>query len=114
MKYEDLVKIKFGINGDVENNIYDDENFFKEVKRALNITWDDDDTNASVKDYIKNGATVLQNDVGSYIDFTTDILARKLLKTYCRYERNNSEEDFIDNHLQDILKLEVKYGKENV
>lgn len=114
MKYEDLINIKFGINGDIENDITIDEDFFKEVKRTLNITWNDDDTDLSVKDYIKNGVAVLQNDVGCYINFNTDILARKLLKTYCRYERNNSEEYFIENNLQDILKLEVKYGKENI
>ena len=114
MKYEDLVKIRFGIDGDIENDIATDEDFIKEVKRTLNITWDDDETDASVTDYIKNGVALLQNDVQSYINFNTDILARKLLKTYCRYERNNSEEYFIDNNLQDILKLEVRYGKADV
>ena len=114
MKYEDLVKVRIGINGDIENDITTDEDFFKEVKRTLNITWDDDDTNASIADYIKNGVALLQNDVQAYINFKTDILARKLLKTYCRYERNNSEEYFIENNLQDILKMEVRYGKAEV
>lgn len=114
MKYEDLVKIRFGIDGDIENDIATDEDFIEEVKRTLNITWTDDDTDASIIDYIKNGVALLQNDVHSYINFKTDILARKLLKTYCRYERNNSEEYFIENNLQDILKMEVRYGKAEV
>ena len=97
-----------------ENSIINDKDFIDEVKRTLNITWDDDETNASVTDYIRSGIAVLQNDVKSNIDFNTDMLARKLLKTYCRYERNNSEEYFIENNLQDILKLEVQYGKEDV
>lgn len=97
-----------------DNEIINDADFNAEVKRTLNITWNDQDTNLSVKDYIKNGVALLQNDVGSYINFNTDILARKLLKTYCRYERNNSEEYFIENNLQEILKLEVKYGKAEV
>ena len=56
----------------------------------------------------------MQNDVTTKIDFKKDFLARKLLKTYCRYERNCSEEYFIENNLQDILKLEVIYGKAKV
>ncbi len=97
-----------------ENEIEKDKDFVKEVKNSLNITWDDEITNTNVTNYIKNGVAVLQNDVKSKIDFTTDILARKLLKTYCRYERNNSEEYFIANNLQDLLKLEVSYGKTEV
>ena len=97
-----------------ENEIEKDEKFLKEVRRSLNITWEDEITNSNIKDYIKNGVAILQNDVKSVIDFDVDILARKLLKTYCRYERNNSEEYFIENNLQDILKLEVKYGKAQI
>ena len=97
-----------------ENEIIYNEDFIDEVKRNLNITWNDENTNASVQDYIRNGVAVLENDVKSDINFNTDILARKLLKTYCRYERNNSEEYFIENNLQDVLKLEVQYGKEDV
>lgn len=97
-----------------ENEIVQDEDFFKEVKRVLRITWNDEDTNSSIKDYIKNGVAVLQTDVKHYINFKKDILARKLLKTYCRYERNNSEEYFIENNLKDILKLEVAYGKTEI
>ena len=97
-----------------ENGIINDKDFIDEVKRSLNITWNDDNTNSSVDDYIRNGVAVLENDVKANINFNNDILARKLLKTYCRYERNNSEEYFIENNLQDILKLEVQYGKENV
>ena len=54
---------------------------------------------------------MLQNDFGTSIDFDEDLQARGLLKTYVRYVWNNSEEYFIENNLQNLLKLEVKYGK---
>lgn len=95
----------------MDNEIIEDEEFLEEVKRALNITWQDEDTDNNIKDYIKAGIAVLQEDVALQIDFDEDIIARGLLKTYCRYARNNCEEFFIENNLHLILKLEVKYGK---
>ena len=86
----------------------------EEIKQALNITWSDDITNANVKNYISEGIEFLQNDVKNSIDFTKDFEAKKLLKTYCRYARNNSEEYFVDNNLSEILKLEVKYAKDEL
>ena len=54
---------------------------------------------------------MLQEDVGTSIDFYEDILAKSLLKTYIRYAWNKSEEYFIQNNIERILKLEGKYGK---
>ncbi len=87
---------------------------FEEIKRCLNITWSDDFTDKNVEDYIEDGIEFLQNDVKNSIDFTKDIEAKKLLKTYCRYARNNSEEYFVENNLSEILKLEVKYAKDEL
>lgn len=90
------------------------EKLFKDIKDSLDITWEDEQTNKKIKEYITDGIELLQNDVGSSINFSEDIEARKLLKTYCRYARNNSEEYFIDNNLSEILKLEVKYAKDEL
>lgn len=89
-------------------------NLFEEIKRSLNITWSDEITDENVKNYIKDGIEFLQNDVKNSIDFTKDTEAKKLLKTYCRYARNNSEEYFVDNNLSEILKLEVRYAKDEL
>lgn len=92
------------------------DNFLDEVRKDLQITWDDDDTNEILIQYIKDGMEVLQNDVDpSYtkvINFDIDNEARGLLRTYVRYTWNKSEEFFISNNLERILKLEVKYGKD--
>lgn len=91
-------------------------NFLDEIRKDLQITWDDNDTNEILMQYIKDGMEVLQNDVDpSYtkiIDFDIDNEARGLLRTYTRYAWNKSEEFFISNNLERILKLEVKYGKD--
>lgn len=109
--YEDSEKDESTLNKNDENVIINDKEFLKEIKGKLGITWEDDDTDFNVRNCIKEGVTVLEEDVKSTIDFTSDILARGLLKTYCRYAWNNSEEYFFENNLHYILKLEVKYGK---
>ena len=86
--------------------------FLEEVRRDLQITWEDDDTDINLANYIKDGSEVLENDVGTSIDFDEDEEARGLLRTYVRYAYNKSEEFFIENNLSRILKLEVKYGKD--
>lgn len=106
MTYKEILKLKLRDKTKV------DEEFFKEVKRHLQITWDDDDTNLTIGDYIRDGVEVLQDDVGTLIDFDKDDFARGLLRTYVRYAWNKSEEYFIENNLERILKLEVKYGKD--
>lgn len=91
-----------------------EEKLFEEVKSVLGIIWYDEFTDSQVENYISEGKQLLQNDAGAEIDFDKDLECRKLLKTYCRYARNNSEEYFIENNLQDILKMEVRYGKNKV
>lgn len=86
--------------------------FLDEVRRDLQITWEDLDTDTNLANYIKDGVEVLENDVGTSIDFDQDEEARGLLRTYVRYAYNKSEEFFIENNLSRILKLEVKYGKD--
>ena len=83
-----------------------------EIKSDLQITWTDDNTDQNLINYIKDGIEVLENDAGTSIDFKEDKMARGLLRTYVRYAWNKSEEFFIENNIERILKLEVKYGKE--
>ncbi len=86
--------------------------FLELVKRDLQITWTDKETEKILIDYIEDGMEVLQNDVGTSINFSDDKLAKGLLRTYVRYAWNKCEEYFISNNLERILKLEVKYGKD--
>lgn len=88
------------------------DKFLEETKKELQITWLDEDTDAILTKYTKEGVEVLQDDVGTSIDFDEDEIARALLSTYVRYAWNKSEEFFIENNIERILKLEVKYGKD--
>lgn len=106
MTYKEILKMQLGDKTKV------DVEFLKEVERDLQITWEDDDTAKVLSSYIKTGVEVLQNDVGTSIDFDEDKIARGLLRTYVRYAWNKSEEFFIENNLEMLLKLEVKYGKD--
>nr|DAV74619.1 MAG TPA: Head Tail Connector Protein [Caudoviricetes sp.] len=94
-----------------ESEFENDELLFQESKAECNIMWKEDETDKKIRNIIRQGIDVLQNDVGTSIDFDNDLQARALLKTYVRYAWNNSQEYFIENNLADILKLEVKYGK---
>lgn len=85
--------------------------YFEEIKRHLAITWDDEDTNLTIRDYIIDGQNHLMGLCGDFsIDFNTDIDAKKLLKEYCRYARNFSIEAFNHNFADDILRLQLKYA----
>ncbi len=83
----------------------------EDIKIVLDVTWNEEITNKKITNIIVDGINFFNEDVKSIIDFEKDPLAFKLLKTYCRYAWNNSEEYFIENNLADILKLEKKYGK---
>lgn len=93
------------------NEIINDKEFLEEAKIEVDVTWSDDDTEKKISGYIEEGVEVLQNDVDTSINFYEDSEAKALLKTYIRYAWNKSEEYFIQNNVERILKLEVKYGK---
>lgn len=94
-----------------KNTIQEDFPYFDEIRRHLAITWDDEDTNLQIKDYIIDGKNHLINLCGdSNIDFETDIEAKKLLKEYCRYARNYSIEAFNDNFSDDLLRFQIKHA----
>ena len=105
MTYEEIKNLKL-------RDVKIRADFLKEARREVQVTWEDEDTDIRLADYIRDGIEVLQNDVGTSIDFDEDEMARGLLRTYVRYAWNKSEEFFIENNLERLLKLEVKYGKE--
>ncbi len=94
-----------------KEEIIKDYPFLDEVKRHLAITWDDDFTNQTVLDYIKDGITHLQDLAGEEtIDFNSDLEAKRLLKEYCRYARNYSIEVFDSNFSDDILRFQINHA----
>lgn len=81
-----------------------------EVKRHLDITWTDEDTEKDVDEYIETAKQYLNETTGSNIDFETDIAARELLKNHCRYQKNKDIEFFEDNFAKKLNTLRFKYA----
>lgn len=82
----------------------------EEVKRYLDITWNDNETNKSVKEYISRAKQDLSELISPDIDYEEDITARGLLKDHCRYERNKELEYFEHNFLSTIQRLQLIYA----
>ncbi len=81
-----------------------------EVKRYLDITWADEDTEKDVDEYIEEAKQYLNDTTGSNINFEEDRSARELLKNYCRYQKNKDIEFFEDNFAKKLHALRFKYA----
>lgn len=81
-----------------------------EVKRYLDITWTDADTEKNVDEYIATAKGYLNETTGADIDFDEDLTARSLLKDHCRYQRNRDIEFFENNFLKSLTALRFKYA----
>lgn len=83
-----------------------------QVKRKLNITWNDDDTDARVADIIANAEPIIRHKLGitdEEFDFTVAGLENALLLSYCLYEWNNAVNEFDNNYANEILQARAKY-----
>lgn len=89
------------------------DKLLKEVKDYLHITWIEEDEN--IKKLISEAQQYLSEKTGTEIDFEKDLVAKGLLKDYCRYVRNFSKEYFEKNFLNELQNLQFKYAiNENV
>ena len=80
------------------------------VKRHLNITWDDNDTDNKLEDLIDDAAESLCHLLGNgEIDFAAPGMARRLFLSYCLYLWNDSGDEFEKAYLADIIHLRQRY-----
>lgn len=73
----------------------------EQVKRKLNITWNDDDTNARVDDIIASGISYMKHKLGiteKEFDFSVEGLENTLFLAWCLYEYNHSANEFETNY----------------
>ena len=89
----------------------ENKKLLEEVKSYLKITWDEEDED--ITNLIKEGIQHLSEKIGA-VDFSKDLVARGLLKEYCRYVRNYSKEYFEQNFINDIVFLQLKYASEDL
>lgn len=88
------------------------EALLKQVKRKLNITWSDEDTDARVSDIAEAAATVISFKLGitdPAFDFSEHGLENVLYLAYCLYLYNHCENEFDDNYRGLILQARAKY-----
>ena len=78
---------------------------FDVVKRKLNITWDDVDTDLRVSDIIDDAIPTMRHKLGlpADYDFSEIGMERTLFLEYCLYVWNEKKELFDDNYRNDIL-----------
>lgn len=82
------------------------------VKRKLDITWNDDVTDARVADIIAVGEPTMRHKLGlpEGYDFTAPGQERNLLLAWCLYEWNQSGNEFDGNYINDILQVRQKWA----
>lgn len=94
---------------------------FEQVKRKLNITWEDSDTNDRITDIIESAIPTLKHKLGIVdddFDFGVRGAENTLFLAYCLYEWNHCVNEFDDNYYNEIAQIQakwsVKYHKESV
>ena len=86
---------------------------FNQVKRKLNITWEDDETNARVEEIIASAIPTLIHKLGitdKDFDFSVAGQENTLLLAYCLYEYNHCANEFDDNYHNEIAQVQDKHA----
>lgn len=81
----------------------------EEVKGALNITWNEEDTNNKLTRIIKDAKATLDYKLGSEIDYSKSGQEHSLFINYCMYSYNNCLNEFDTNYINEIYQLRQKY-----
>ena len=96
------------------------ENLFAQVKRKLNVTWEDADTTTRINEIIESAIPTLIDKLGiadNAFDFSTPGQENALFKSYCLYDWNHCVNEFDDNYSNEIAQIRaknaVKYHQDN-
>lgn len=87
-------------------------NLLAQVKRKLNITWDDADTDERLEEIISSAIPTLRHKLGitdNDFDFAVAGAERTLFLAYCLYEWNHSTNEFDTNYAGEIAQIRAKY-----
>ena len=83
-----------------------------QVKRKLNITWNDDDTNNRVQEIIQSAIPYMIHILGitdPEFDFSEYGVENTLFLAYCLYEWNHATNEFAVNYANIIAQTRAKY-----
>lgn len=88
------------------------------VKNYLNITWDDEATDAKIRGFIASATVYLDKKGGGELDYDSDGLPRTLLFDHVRYQNSEALDVFESNFSALILAMQndglvKKYAEKN-
>lgn len=84
----------------------------EQVRRKLNITWHDEDTDKRVEEIIASATPTMIHRLGiadASFDFATPGLENTLFLAYCLYAFNHVENEFAGNYADDIAMCQAKH-----
>lgn len=88
------------------------QTLFEQVKRKLNITWDDEETTARIEEIIESAIPDMIHILGitdSDYDFSTAGAENVLFLSYCLYEWNHTLNEFDENYSNKIAQVRSKW-----
>ena len=83
-----------------------------QVRRKLNITWSDADTDARLEEIITSAIPRMIHKLGivdNEFHFSVAGIENDLFKNYCLYEWNHCANEFDDNYANDIAQVRAFY-----
>lgn len=91
------------------------EELLKQVKRKLNVTWEDVETSERIKDIINSAIPDLKHKLGitaADFDFSVAGTENTLFLAYCLYEWNHCLNEFDENYARLIAQVRARYAVE--
>lgn len=88
------------------------ETLFAQIKRKLNITWSDEDTDSLVEDIINSAIPIMSHKLGitdENFDFSKPGAENNLFRAYCLYEFNHCANEFDANYSNEIAQTRDKH-----
>ena len=77
-----------------------------DVKNYLDITWEDQATDAKISGLIASGMVYINQKYGAEADYTVDGMPRTLLMEYVRYARDSALDVFENNYQALLLSMQ--------
>lgn len=79
------------------------------VKRHLNITWEDDDTDEKLIEQMLDAEIALNHKLGAEADYFSAGQERRLYLAYMLYSWNDCLDEFDQAYMNEIYQLRRKY-----
>ncbi len=90
------------------------QSYMESVKRHLNITWSDEDTDAKLTEMMMDAEQELNHTLGAEIDYFSPGMERRLYLDYMLYAWNDCLNEFDAAYRAEIYKIRHRYEVEGV